>query len=78
MTVETKLALTNRICRSFSEAKMNQNGSQIFVLEAFGELENLPMPKPDKTKIAKWNFTEFPVHTVESEYLHLLMNCLKK
>ena len=25
------------------------------------------MPKPDKTKIDKWNFTSFQTHTVESE-----------
>ena len=24
------------------------------------------MPTPDKTKITKWNFLDFPIHTVES------------
>ena len=27
------------------------------------------MPKPDKTKIDKWNFTEFAKHIVKSEDL---------
>ena len=37
-----------------------------FRADALAKVEQLPMPKPDKTKIDKWNFTEFPVHAVES------------
>ena len=37
-----------------------------FSFEALAEAEILEMPTPDKTKITKWNFTEFPSHTVES------------
>lgn len=66
MTVETKLALTEQDVRSFSE-KMNEAAWMTdFRADAFEKLEQLPMPKPDKTKITRWNFTEFPVHTVES------------
>lgn len=36
-------------------------------LQALIKASDLPMPKPDKTKIDKWNFTSFETHTVESE-----------
>lgn len=66
MTVETKLALTEQNIRSFSESKQEPSWMTELRLKALGELETLPMPKPDKTKIINWNFTEFPTHTVES------------
>ena len=66
MTVETKLALTEQDVRSFSE-KMNEAAWMTdFRVEAFAKLEQLPMPKPDKTRIDRWNFTDFPIHAVES------------
>lgn len=66
MTVETKLALTEQDVRSFSE-KMNEAAWMTdFRADAFAKLEQLPMPKPDKTKITRWNFTQFPTHAVES------------
>ena len=36
-------------------------------LNALNNFENLPMPRPDKTKIDKWNFTQFNRHHVKSE-----------
>lgn len=66
MTVETKLALTEQDIRSFSESKQEPSWMTDIRLTAFGELESLPMPKPDKTKIDNWNFIEFPTHIVES------------
>ncbi len=66
MTVETKLALTEQDIRSFSEGKQEPSWMTELRLKAFGQLETLPMPKPDKTKIDKWNFLEFPAHSVES------------
>jgi len=66
MTVETKMALTEQDVRSFS-AKMNEAGWMAdFRANALAKVEQLPMPTPDKTKIDKWNFTNFPVHAVES------------
>lgn len=66
MTVETKLQLTEQDVRSFSE-KMNEGTWMTdFRTAAFAKLEQLPMPKPDKTKIDRWNFIDFPVHATES------------
>lgn len=36
-------------------------------LTALEKSETLPMPRPDKTKIDKWNFTQFNQHTVKSD-----------
>jgi len=41
-------------------------------LQALAKIEDLPMPKPDKTKIDKWNFTNFKEHIVESQKLTTL------
>ncbi|WP_339254528.1 Fe-S cluster assembly protein SufD [Sporosarcina sp. FSL W8-0480] len=66
MTVETKMALTEQDVRSFS-AKMNEaDWMADFRADALAKVEQLPMPTPDKTKIDKWNFIDFPVHAVES------------
>lgn len=66
MTVETKLALTEQDVRSYSVAKQEPNWFAEYRIRALGAAENLPMPMPDKTKIDKWNFTDFPIHSVES------------
>ncbi|WP_019413391.1 Fe-S cluster assembly protein SufD [Paenisporosarcina sp. TG20] len=67
MTVETKLALTEQDVRSYSTVKQEPSWFAEYRVQAFQAAENLPMPKPDKTKIDNWNFTKFPVHTVESD-----------
>lgn len=66
MTVETKLALTEQDVRSYSSKVNEADWMADFRADALAKLDQLPMPKPDKTKIDKWNFTEFPNHVVES------------
>jgi Fe-S cluster assembly protein SufD len=41
-------------------------------LQALAKQADLPMPRPDKTKIDKWNFTNFKEHTVSGEKIHSL------
>lgn len=36
-------------------------------LEALEKVDSLPLPKPDKTKIDNWNFTNFEKHVVPSQ-----------
>ncbi|MFJ8236806.1 Fe-S cluster assembly protein SufD [Ureibacillus sp. NPDC094379] len=67
MTVETKLAVTAEDVRAFSEANNEPTWFAEARSTALSKAQELAMPKPDKTNITKWNFTEFPVHTVESE-----------
>ncbi|WP_040285996.1 Fe-S cluster assembly protein SufD [Sporosarcina koreensis] len=66
MTVETKLALTGDDVRSYAASTGEAGWLSDLRLEALEKAAALPMPKPDKTKIDKWNFTEFPVHAVDS------------
>ncbi|WP_042352302.1 Fe-S cluster assembly protein SufD [Bacillus massiliigorillae] len=67
MTTEMKLSLGKEDIQSFSK----QNNEPSWLLElrekAFEAVSTLPLPKPDKTKIEKWNFTDFPKHTTVSE-----------
>lgn len=66
MTVETKLALSAQEVRSFSQNNNEPAAFADFRVAALEKAAELALPKPDKTNITKWNFTEFPVHTVES------------
>ncbi|MDI7743700.1 Fe-S cluster assembly protein SufD [Lysinibacillus fusiformis] len=67
MTVETKLALSATEVSSFSQNNNEPAWFGSLRAEAIEKATELPMPTPDKTNITKWNFTEFPQHTVESE-----------
>lgn len=66
MTVETTLALTEQDVRSYSAKVEEAAWMADFRSNALAKVEVLEMPRPDKTKITNWNFTEFPSHTVES------------
>jgi Fe-S cluster assembly protein SufD len=67
MTVELNLPVTIQDVRSFSEA----NGEPTWFAElrtaALDKAAGLEMPKPDRTNISKWDFMNFPTHTVVSE-----------
>ncbi len=66
MTVDTKLQVTEQDVRSFSASKSEPEEFTNLRVQALAAAEVLPLPKPDKTKITSWNFTEFPVHSTES------------
>ncbi|WP_044748585.1 Fe-S cluster assembly protein SufD [Bacillus alveayuensis] len=72
MTVETKLPFDQDYVRSFSEERKEPSWLLNLRLQALAKVEELPLPKPDKTKIDKWNFTQFANHVVESEPLSSL------
>ncbi|MFB6467515.1 Fe-S cluster assembly protein SufD [Cytobacillus sp. Hz8] len=67
MTTETKLPFETEHVRSFSEEMGEPAWLTEFRLNALTRVEELPLPKVDKTKIAKWNFTQFDRHIVKSE-----------
>ena len=66
MTVETNMKMTEQDVRSFSASKSEPEEFTELRVKALAAAEALPLPKPDKTKIINWNFTEFPVHSTES------------
>lgn len=67
MTVELNLPVTVQDVRSFSEA----NGEPTWFTElrtaALDKVTGLDLPKPDRTNITKWDFVNFPAHSVVSE-----------
>ncbi|MGM0777610.1 MAG: Fe-S cluster assembly protein SufD [Bacillota bacterium] len=67
MTTEIKLPFDKEYVSSFSKDMGEPAWLTELRLNALADAESLPMPKPDKTKIAKWNFTQFEKHIVGSE-----------
>lgn len=67
MTVETKLALSASEVRSFSESNNEPKWFSDLRAAALEKALHLPMPRPDKTNIEKWDFINFPKHTVNSD-----------
>ncbi|MFP5112770.1 Fe-S cluster assembly protein SufD [Bacillaceae bacterium C204] len=66
MTTEIKLPFDQENVRSFSKETSEPAWFEELRLKALTDFEQLPMPRPDKTKIDKWNFTQFTQHTVTS------------
>ncbi|WP_040203929.1 Fe-S cluster assembly protein SufD [Neobacillus jeddahensis] len=66
MTTETKLPFDHGFVSSFSKEMSEPTWFEEFRLKALNVFDQLPMPRPDKTKIDKWNFTHFNQHTVKS------------
>lgn len=67
MTTETKLPFDQDFVRSFSKQAGEPAWMEELRLKALADVNILPMPRPEKTKIDKWNFTQFTSHTVKSE-----------
>ncbi|MFE8702322.1 Fe-S cluster assembly protein SufD [Cytobacillus sp. FJAT-54145] len=67
MTTETKLPFDKEYVSSFSKEMGEPAWLTELRLEALANVETLPLPKPDKTKIDKWNFTQFDKHIVKSD-----------
>lgn len=67
MTTETKLPFNVDFVSSFSKEMGEPAWLEAFRLKALSNVDSLPLPRPDKTKIDKWNFTQFDGHTVQSE-----------
>ncbi len=57
---------------SFSAQLSEPDWLKSLRLDALAKAEDLPMPRPDKTKIDKWNFTNFNQHTVTSNKIQSL------
>lgn len=59
MSVETKLAFDQEYVKQFSTGRGEPEWLLNFRLKALDLVDKLDLPKPDKTKIDKWNFTQF-------------------
>ncbi len=67
MTVETKLTVDQEYVSSYSKELGEPEWFTKMRTDAFEKANELGLPKPDKTKIDKWNFTGFQKHTVKSD-----------
>ncbi|WP_117016979.1 Fe-S cluster assembly protein SufD [Aeribacillus pallidus] len=72
MTVETKLPFDQKYIENFSKQLGEPDWLKDLRLLALAKAEELPLPKPDKTKIDKWNFSQFSKHVVSSSTLSSL------
>lgn len=66
MTLETKLPFDQDYLSNYSKEAGEPQWLLDLRLQALALAEELPLPKPDKTKITNWNFTNFQKHTVET------------
>ncbi|MFU0792039.1 Fe-S cluster assembly protein SufD [Cerasibacillus sp. JNUCC 74] len=66
MTVETKLPYDKEYIEQFSKERNEPAWMLELRVQALEQADTLELPKPDKTKIGKWNFTEFK-HTATGE-----------
>lgn len=67
MTTETKLPFDKEYVSSFSKEMGEPEWLTSLRIDALGKVDSLPLPKPDKTKIDSWNFTQFEKHIVKSD-----------
>ncbi|VEF47071.1 FeS assembly protein SufD [Bacillus freudenreichii] len=65
MTIDTKMTIDQEYIRSFSSNNHEPAWFTDLRIQALEKAEDLPMPKPDKTRITNWNFTEFAKHEAE-------------
>jgi Fe-S cluster assembly protein SufD len=67
MTIDTKLPFDQEYVTNFSKENSEPAWLSEVRINALASAEQLPLPKPDKTRIDKWNFTQFENHVVKSE-----------
>lgn len=66
MTIDTKkMTIDQEYIRTFSNKHQEPEWFAQQRLDALAKAEELPMPKPDKTRITNWNFTDFAKHEAE-------------
>lgn len=67
MTIEIKKSFDKEYVNSFSRELGEPEWLTDLRVQALEQVDALPLPKPDKTKIDKWNFTGIKKHIVKSE-----------
>lgn len=71
MTVMTKLPYDKAYIEQFSQDRNEPDWMKDLRLQALEKADTLDMPKPDKTKINRWNFSRFN-HTEEGKTISSL------
>lgn len=73
MTTVTKVPFDKEYVKQFSDKQNEPEWMQAIRLEGLDLANSLELPKPDKTKINRWNFTNFK-HVAEGEVIDSLQN----
>jgi len=73
MTTVTKLPFDKEYVEQFSKKHQEPEWMQALRVEGLDLVNSLDLPRPDKTKINRWNFTNFK-HTSEGEVIESLQN----
>jgi len=73
MTVDTKLPYDQTYINQFSKDRNEPEWMKSLRLHALDQADTLEMPKPDKTRIGKWNFSNFK-HAAQGETIGSLEN----
>lgn len=73
MTVETKLPYDQEYINQFSKDRNEPEWMKSLRLHALDQADTLEMPRPDKTKIGKWNFSQFK-HAAQGAAIESLEN----
>lgn len=71
MTTQTKFPYGKEYIETYSNERNEPDWVKSFRLEAFDQANKLELPKPDKTNIGRWNFTQFK-HYAEGEKIESL------
>jgi len=73
MTTVTKVPFDNEYIKQFSSKHNEPEWMQTLRLEGLELANSLELPKPDKSRINRWNFTEYK-HVSEGEVIDSLQN----
>src|SRR5690625_597122 len=73
MATITEIHFDKEYIETYSQKKNEPEWMRNNRLEAFDLAHSLPLPKPDKTNINRWNFTNFK-HDAEGEKITDLTN----
>ncbi|GAA0448237.1 Fe-S cluster assembly protein SufD [Lentibacillus halophilus] len=74
MTVDTKVPYDNEYINQFSQANNEPDWMRELRLQALKQADALEPPKPDKTRIDKWNFSHFKHDAVDADKITSLHN----
>lgn len=73
MTVKTKFPYDKKYIEQFSQERSEPEWVKSLRLQALEQVDVLELPEPDKTRIGRWNFTNFK-HAAEGKEISSLSN----
>lgn len=72
MTVQTKFPYDKEYVTQYSQDRNEPEWMKSLRLQALEQANHLDLPKPDKTRIGRWNFDRFNKHVADGELISSL------